>query len=109
MDSGLGGCGTRCDLRVAQYVRCLNRVVNRRWWLSGTHRFQALNLVHLCNKSCHFIIFAGQTAVTEVLSDPDDLFDVPDVLFSMIDSVADLGMAATMARLASMLSVNGTA
>ena len=43
------------------------------------------------------------------MGDPDDFFDVSDVLFAVVDSVADSGDGSNDAWLAPMLSVKRTA
>ena len=48
-------------------------------------------MVELCNKSCHVVIFTGCTAVTNGTGNSDDFFNISDILFTMVDSVANLG------------------
>ena len=59
--------------------------------MSGRFRFQLLDLVELCNKSCHLVIFTGQTAVSQDLNDLNDLFNVADVFFVVVNGVLHSG------------------
>ena len=58
---------------------------------SGRFRVQSSDLIDSCNHSCHFVIFAGHTAVTKSVGDSDNFFNVSDVLFAVVDDVVDLG------------------
>ena len=47
-------------------------------------------MVELCNKSCCLVIFTGHALVSQDLRNSNDLFNVGNVLFIVMDGVSDL-------------------
>ena len=45
----------------------------------------------LRDECCSFVIFAGRPSVSEGASDADDLFDLADVHFAMVDGIMHSG------------------
>ena len=91
-DSGTGGRGTRRELRVSLNGRWRNGDVSGCMCLRGSRlrfRFQSSNLVQLRDECCSFVIFAGRSSVSEGASDANDLFDLADIRFAVVDGVLD--------------------
>ena len=59
--------------------------------MSGRLRFQLLDLVELCNKSCCFVIFTGHPSVSQGMSNPNYLFDLANICVATVDAITDLG------------------
>ena len=57
--------------------------------MSGRFRFQSLDLAELCNKSCHFVIFAGHPLVLEGATNHNNLFNLGDICVTTVDAVTN--------------------